>query len=121
MADLVGVYSQSAIQEMDAGKLLMSITQSCSDYGLQVPAELTLVAKALLNLLVVAALVFGSSIIAQVGESWNGWRLLGYPGIAVTGFFLASALGVYLAALALIPARRHTVGDPASRPRPDGE
>jgi hypothetical protein len=86
-----------------------------------VPAELTLVAKALLNLLVVAALVFGSSIIAQVGESWNGWRLLGYPGIAVTGFFLASALGVYLAALALIPARRHTVGDPASRPRPDGE
>lgn len=210
MADLVGVYAQSAIQEMDTGKLLMSITQSCSDHGLQVPAELTLVAKALLNLdevvirlapalnvkdvvrsyasrmmtlrmrqdlspsrffssvielndligelpgqlrtvfdrmsrnkfefrleverltdvmaglermgnritagLVIAALVVGSSIIAHVGASWNGWRLLGYPGIAVTGFLLASALGVYLAVLALMPARRHKVEDPGARP-----
>lgn len=215
MADLVGVYSQSAIQEMDTGTLLMSITQSCSDHGLQAPAELTLVGKALLNLdevviklapalnvkdvlrsyasrmmtlrlrqdlspgrffasaielsdligelpgqlrtvfdrmsrnkfefrleverltdvmaglermgnritagLVVAGLVVGSSIIAHVGESWTGWRLLGYPGIAVTGFLLASALGVYLAALALIPSRRPTVAGPASRSRPKGE
>lgn len=215
MADLVGVYSQSAIQEMDTGKLLMSITQAGSEHGLQAPAELTLVAKALLNLdevviklapelnvkdvvrsyasrmmtlrlrqdlspgrffasaielsdligelpgqlrtvldrmsrnkfefrleverltdvmtvlermgnritagLVVAALVVGSSIIAQVGEGWSGWRLLGYPGIAVTGFFVASALGVYLAALALIPARRPTVAGPASPSRPEGE
>lgn len=215
MADLVGVYSQSAIQEMDTGKLLMSITQACSDHGLQAPAELTLVAKALLNLdeviiklapelnikdvvrsyasrmmtlrlrqdlspgrffasaielndligelpgqlrtvfdrmsrnkfefrleverltdvmaglermgnritagLVIAALVVGSSIIANVGESWNGWRLLGYPGIAVTGFLLASALGVYLAVLALIPAKRPKVEDPGSRPLPKGE
>ena len=52
-----------------------------------------------------ASLVIGSSIIAHVGESWNGWRLLGYPGIAVTGFLLASALGVYLAVLALVPTQ----------------
>lgn len=215
MADLVGVYSQSAMEEMDTGKLLMSITQAGSEHGLQAPAELALVAKALLNLdevvlklapalnvkdvvrsyasrmmtlrlrqdlspgrffasaielgdligelpgqlrsaldrisrnkfefrleverladvmtvlermgnrvtagLVVAALVVGSSIIAQVGEGWSGWRLLGYPGIAVTGFILASALGVYLAALALLPARRPKVATPASRSRPEGE
>jgi predicted unusual protein kinase regulating ubiquinone biosynthesis (AarF/ABC1/UbiB family) len=215
MADLVGVYAQSAIQEMDTGKLLMSITQAGRDHGLQAPAELTLVAKALLNLdevviklapslnvkdvvrsfasrmmtlrlrqdlspsrffayaielndligelpgqlrtvfdrmshnkfefrleverltdvmaglecmgnritagLVIAALVVGSSIIAHVGESWNGWRLFGYPGIAVTGFLLASALGVYLAVLALMPARRPAVQDPAARPQPKGE
>lgn len=213
MADLVGVYSQAAIQEMDTGKLLMSITQSCSEHGLQAPAELTLVAKALLNLdevviklaptlnikdvvrsyasrmmtlrlrqdlspgrffasaielndligelpgqlrtvfdrmsrnkfefrleverltdvmaglermgnritagLVIAALVVGSSIIARVGESWNGWRLFGYPGIAVTGFLLASALGVYMAVLALIPAKRPAVEDAASRSQPE--
>lgn len=215
MADLVGVYSQSAMEEMDTGKLLMSITRAGSEYGLQLPAELTLVTKALLNLdevvlklapalnvkdvvrsyasrmmtlrlrqdlspgrffasaielgdligelpgqlrsaldrisrnkfefrleverladvmtvlermgnrvtagLVVAALVVGSSIIAQVGEGWSGWRLLGYPGIAVTGFILASALGVYLAALALLPAGRPKVATPASRSRPEGE
>lgn len=215
MADLVGVYSQSALQEMDTGKLLMSITQSCSDHGLQAPAELTLVAKALLNLdevvlklapglnikavvrsyasrmmtlrlrqdlspgrffasaielndliggmpgqlrtvfdrmsrnkfefrleverltdvmaglermgnritagLVIAALVVGSSIIANVGENWTGWRLLGYPGIAVIGFLLASALGVCMAMLALIPAKRPAVVDAAAGPQQDGD
>jgi len=48
--ELVQRASDSNIEEMEIGKIVLNITKVCGDNGLRLPAELTMLGKALLNL-----------------------------------------------------------------------
>ena len=52
--------------------------------------------------LIVAALIVGSSLLMTVDSGWSLW---GYPGFALTGFALATGLGLYVVVKILLEDR----------------
>jgi hypothetical protein len=52
--------------------------------------------------LIIAALIVGSAFLMNVD---TGWKLWGYPGFALTGFALATGLGLYVVARILLEDR----------------
>ncbi|MEW6734335.1 MAG: AarF/UbiB family protein [Acidobacteriota bacterium] len=50
VTDLVSQYSRATLESMDLGHLIFRIIQAATHNGLQVPAELTMIAKTLFNL-----------------------------------------------------------------------
>lgn len=50
VAQLVATHGDSAVEDLDIGRLLMEITRAASENGVRLPAELTMLAKTLLNL-----------------------------------------------------------------------
>ena len=57
VADLVERRAGSTIEELDAGRLVLDLTRSCTEAGLRPPPELSMVGKALLNLDMVARIL----------------------------------------------------------------
>lgn len=70
---------------------------------------LTKIANRLTVGLVLAAIIVGSALVMRVP---TGFRLFGYPGVAVIGFLAASVIGFYLIATILLQDRkdRHKAG-----------
>lgn len=50
IAGLVATHGDSAVEELDIGRLLMDITHAAGEHGVRLPPELTMLGKTLLNL-----------------------------------------------------------------------
>ena len=47
---LVAEYQNASVEEIEVGRVVMSVTQAASDHGFKLPANLTMLGKTLLNL-----------------------------------------------------------------------
>lgn len=86
--------------KLDSGKFSIGITVREIGHLLK---ALTKIANRLTVGLVLAAIIVGSALIMDVP---SGFRLFGYPGVAVIGFIAASVIGFYLIATILLQDRR---------------
>jgi ubiquinone biosynthesis protein len=91
---------RSIVSKIDEGEFSLGINVNQIEHLLK---AMTKIANRLTVGLVIAAMIIGSALVMRVP---SGFRIFGYPGIAVIGFVVASALGLYLVGSILLQDRR---------------
>src|SRR5947209_5030921 len=89
VSDLVLQSQNAQLENIDAGRVVLRITQISGDCNFRLPPDFTMIANRITIGLLLAALIVGAALMMRVETSF---KILGYPGIAII-FFLLAAIG----------------------------